>query len=448
MRRENFAQWNAALRVAKGAVELPQLLVIADDLTGAADCGAACARHGLSTDIVLGSDNCSEDVDVLSVDADTRHLSADQAAAKTTAALRRHAGNGTRLLFKKLDSTLRGNVAAELAAVIEACRTGARRPVAVLAPAFPAHGRTTRNGRQHIHGVPLEHTEMGRCGDAVHRSHLREILETAGLSSALLALDLVRCGDEALGLSMQHLAQQADVLVCDAETDQDLRAIADASMTIGPGVLWAGSAGLAYHLPVAAGVERSLTAPLTQLLASGPTLFVAGSLSSVTRQQVAALAASPGLALFEVPIATLLAGEQSPQWHATMQAVEQQLRSGADLLVLPAADLQAHAGSGPLITAAIARLVQPCSAIAGALVATGGETARAVMDSWDIRRFRVRAELEPGFPLSVTVGWKRQLPVLTKAGAFGNGNTLLHCRQFLHQLDRSGHAAAYTYKGI
>ena len=425
-------------------MELPQLLVIADDLTGAADCGAACAGQGLATEVVLDEAGASPDADVLSVDANTRHLPAAQAAAHTAAVLRQYADKGSPLLFKKLDSTLRGNVAAELAAILEAWPGGRPRPVVILAPAFPAHGRTTVNGRQLVHGVPLEHTEMGRSGGDALASHLPGILQAAGLRSAPLALELVRSDSNRLRAAFSEASHRADVLVCDAETDADLRAIARASVTLGPGMLWAGSAGLACHVPAAAALAPGALAPASHPLAAGPTLFVAGSLSSITRAQVAALAASPGLACFEVPIHILLAGEQSPQWHDAARKVEKSLGGGSDTLVLPATDSSVDGGNGPRISAALARLLQPCAGIAGALVATGGETARAVFESWGIHRFRIRYELEPGFPLSVTAGWNRRLPVLTKAGAFGSANTLLHCRRFLQQLDRSGNASSST----
>jgi 4-hydroxythreonine-4-phosphate dehydrogenase len=72
----------------------------------------------------------------------------------------------------------------------------------------------------------------------------------------------------------------------------------------------------------------------------------------------------------------------------------------------------------------------------GALVATGGETARAILDTWGIQRLRLLGEVEPGLPWSVTDGWRRALIVLTKAGSFGSPGTLLHCRDFLRDAIR------------
>ena len=91
---------------------MAQILVIADDLTGAADCGVACAGHGLHTVVVLGDVGDGVETDVLSVDADTRHEQAEKAARETARLVHVYMHNEETLLYKKLDSTLRGNVGA------------------------------------------------------------------------------------------------------------------------------------------------------------------------------------------------------------------------------------------------------------------------------------------------------------------------------------------------
>ena len=106
---------------------MAKMVVIADDLTGAADCAAACAAHGIAATVVLhapgprGPDLCWPDADIVSIDANTRCMSVEQ-AAETTAELARRWAMRERgaecLLFKKVDSTLRGNMAAEVAAML------------------------------------------------------------------------------------------------------------------------------------------------------------------------------------------------------------------------------------------------------------------------------------------------------------------------------------------
>jgi len=102
-------------------------LIVADDLTGAADCAIAFAKRGMAAVVSWGERAWGErasgegiaDAAVLSVDADSRRFPAAQAAARQLAAQAAHWRAGTRL-YKKIDSTLRGQPAAELAAQLQA----------------------------------------------------------------------------------------------------------------------------------------------------------------------------------------------------------------------------------------------------------------------------------------------------------------------------------------
>jgi D-threonate/D-erythronate kinase len=419
------------------------MLVLADDLSGAADCGVACASHGLSA-VVLLSDRDTDtgiDADVLTIDCNTRNQPPAKAASEVTRLVERHLRNED-LLFKKLDSTLRGNVAAELAAALEARRMiSADHPVvAVLAPAFPANGRTTSNGRQLVHGRPLEETEIWQREPTPARSHIPEILHEAGLRSALIPLHAIRSDRSELQSTMTRLAETADVLVCDAETEEDLRTIAAASMVLSPRTVWAGSAGLAYHLRLAAGFKPATVSAPSQPFATGPTLFVIGSLSSISREQAKLLAAAPGLVSICISPNVLMQGKQSPEWRRHQLTLHNALHAGSDVAISLAAEHRIENEKGPLLTAALGQLAAQCAGRIGALVATGGESARSVLDAWGVTRLRILGELEPGLPLSITENWTRPLPVLTKAGGFGTPQTLLHCRQFLRNLDRSSAA--------
>ncbi len=86
----------------------------------------------------------------LILNSDSRAMTAGAAADKVTALLRGAARFAPRWQIKKIDSTLRGNPGAELEAMMTAqgCR------VAVVAPAYPAAGRHTRDGRCYVHGIP------------------------------------------------------------------------------------------------------------------------------------------------------------------------------------------------------------------------------------------------------------------------------------------------------
>jgi uncharacterized protein YgbK (DUF1537 family) len=144
-----------------------------------------------------------------------------------------------RVVCKKLDSTLRGNVAVELSAALGATR----RPRVVVAPAFPAAGRTTVGGMQLVHGVPVHETEMRNDPRTpVREAHVPTLLAESFPSVATLGVE-----DLADPEKVRLTLEENDCIVADAERDADLealvRAVPDPS-----GVLWAGSAGLALAL--------------------------------------------------------------------------------------------------------------------------------------------------------------------------------------------------------
>jgi 4-hydroxythreonine-4-phosphate dehydrogenase len=282
-----------------------------------------------------------------------------------------------------------------------------------------------------VHGRPLEQTDIWKSEARAPRSDIAAVLADVGLSCRVIDAAAVRSGLTHLQHAMLRLACEADVVLCDAETDDDLRTIAAASMVLDNRTVWAGSAGLAWHLPHAAGLVRTSNNVPQMNLASGPTLFVVGSLASPSREQAGILAAMPDVVTVNVSPASLLESQT-----ASMQIAEA-LQSGRDVLALLDDSERCAGEQAQLLTRGLSHIVAPCAHLIGGLVATGGETARAILDNLGIRRLRLLGEVQPGLPLSAADEWTRNLPVLTKAGAFGSPQTLVRCRELLKKLQRA-----------
>jgi 4-hydroxythreonine-4-phosphate dehydrogenase len=92
-------------------------------------------------------------------------------------------------------------------------------------------------------------------------------------------------------------------------------------------------------------------------------------------------------------------------------------------------------------------MVSPFRDTVGSLIATGGETARAILERWDITSLRLIGELEPGLPFAVAEDRGTALPVVTKAGAFGTSQTLVRCLRYLKTLERSSAGQNASFKG-
>jgi len=416
---------------------MPRLLILADDLSGAADCAAALVSSGFSASVVLASLEETRDCEILSIDCNTRHLEPEAAASRLAEIFLPYAKNRELLLYKKLDSTLRGNVAIELAAILATRRKSfSTEPQAVvlLAPAFPARGRTTVDGHQFIHGVPLHESEIWKHEQSSSSTHIPSMLESAGLRTLQLDLKLVRSERKLLQKAMNSFATTFDVIVCDAETDEDLYSIMSASLSLDREIIWAGSAGLAYHLSNALEIRNENSVAAYPLSFHGPILIVIASMSSMAKHQIEVLGATSTVKILPVDSYVLIAGCNTPEWSQYAMDLEAMLRAGHDVVVTPKADTQLSSEHGRSISSALGVMMTPFADVAGVLIASGGETARAVLDAWGVKGIQMIEEIEPGLPLSVTKGCNKSLLVVTKAGAFGDSHTLLRAWQSLRNL--------------
>ncbi|GAC1336960.1 MAG: four-carbon acid sugar kinase family protein [Myxococcales bacterium] len=395
--------------------------VIADDLTGAADCAAAFAAAGGGAFVALG-DSFPPSIPVVAWDTDSRAVAPQAAAARVEAAACRALGAGARVVYKKIDSTLRGHVGAEVAALFRVATAGGDRAIVIAAPSVPAQGRTLSGGCVHVDGVPL--AEAGgdrRPGGSCGSGDLTALLSAAGLHTVRASTDALRAG--ALDLD-------ADAIVCDAADEADLRRIAGLGAALPFRVLWAGSGGLARHLPGALGLAPAGPAPARLGAPAGPLLLLVGSRSQAARAQAKVLCAEPGIQRFELDPGALLAGADRTADASLAGPPARALEAGCDVVLLIGQRGAVDPGAGPALAAALGKLAAPLAAKAGGLLATGGETARAALLALGARGIHLAGEVEPGVPLGILEA-PRRLPIVTKAGSFGDAATLSRCRATL-----------------
>lgn len=381
---------------------MTELVIVADDLTGAGDSAAYLARNA-SVSVVLGDTAGWPSTTVVAVDTDSRYATQEEAASRTAAAVLRGKDLGA-TIFKKIDSTLRGNVAVEVRAAVEALATVGDRPLVIMAPAFPAVGRTTVDGVVHVKGEPLTEGAYG--------GNLLTLLDEANLTSTSIPLGRSR---ERTDLGEQFLRAHdhgVDAVVVDAESDEDLAMVAQAARSLPFMSLLVGSGGLAR--PLGQFLSQSPEAALFELVA--PVLFVVGSHAAESREQRSVLVDRG------VQSVLLRRGVSD---HTLAEVLEEKLRGGS-VVLSPDPDLPVDSDQGPRIAASLASIALSVLGGVKTLVATGGETARAILDRAGVSQLEVRGELEPGLVLYHVPGLN--IDLVTKAGAFGDSQTLLRCR--------------------
>jgi uncharacterized protein YgbK (DUF1537 family) len=416
-------------------VRADSMFILADDLSGAADCAVGGAKAGLKSIVLLdhSADGPAEveSAHVFAVDADSRYSTPGASRAINLALWRSHSAPG-RLFYKKIDSTLRGNFATDTSALVGA-------GIAIVAPAFPRAGRTVRQGRAFVKGVPLERTEIWSNEQMFGEAELVTMLRAGGVSALNVPLETVR-GDLRRELARLVSEGQVQAVVCDAEEDDDLAAIAGAS--VGLPAYWVGSAGLVAHLLRAAGLEGHASPP--RLAINAPILTVVGSLSAVSRGQADVLECHANLSVFAPAPEALRTGEGHPLWQSLRDQVGQALSAGKDVMIRTGVERHDDLAGGRVLCESLGRLLMAAAPRFGALVATGGETARALLVALGVQGLQLVREVEPAIPLSLALG-RRSFPVITKAGAFGSSAALLECYLELAAIRRGD--AAGTARG-
>ncbi|MEU7581166.1 four-carbon acid sugar kinase family protein [Streptomyces sp. NPDC041068] len=382
------------------------IAVLADDLTSAGDGAAPFRRGGHAARILFSAPTAPlpGGPGVTAVDLGTRLLDETAAAARTERAAR--ACTASRLLLKTVDSTLRGHVTAE----VRAAWAGSRRSAVVLAPAFPAEGRVTVSGVQYVRGVPVHESEYAR--DPVHPVRCSDL--------AAVFPEAVRATPDRAA-ELPRLIDRGGLIVCSARTDADLDRLVAAVPDLAD-VLWVGSPGLAAALArrCARTDGDALPVPLPALRP----LVAVGSANPATRRQLTALRA-------RADVQGVTVGDDPAGEARTLRSLT------APVLTLGTPDARRPAPVAQTLARSLAAHVRALvdERLVDALVVTGGETAATVLHALGTTGIDLTDEPETGVARGTPLE-RPDLPVLVKAGGFGDDDLLLRlCHLVRHPAD-------------
>jgi uncharacterized protein YgbK (DUF1537 family) len=355
-----------------------ECLIVADDLTGACDAAGPFAARGYTVRVALEPTKPGAP-DVVAISTDTRDAPVGQ-LPPALSAIANSFGNDARprILFKKIDSTLRGNAPAEVSAALDAFACAA----AIVTPAFPAMHRVVIDG---ILSIPTQ----PNFTPVDLPAHFRE----RGAASTHAAPHQVA-----------DSLTRSPVITCDAASDEHLDAIVAAGLTTRTPILWAGSSGLAAALARALPQRTAHHRPAPT---DAPMLFCAGSNHAVTIAQQESLQA-------ERPVEYLSAEACSPAEVQTAISSRTHVilrlprgRIGEDRVRILLAD------------------------VPGPLLVTGGDTASLLYRALGMRGITLRGEISPGIPYGVIEGGVFDgHPIVTKSGGFGAPSAFIEVADF------------------
>lgn len=355
--------------------------IVADDLTGACDSAVAFAGRDMVVEVPLDLGGNAQVSEVCAISTESRDIPEETAKGRVRSAL--EGAQAAQEVFKKIDSVLRGNTFAEIRAAVECfpCE------LVVMSPAYPALGRTVEGG--------ILHVEDGTRKRVVD---LREGLRRTGIGDAVL-LPAAGASQE-LSARMREVSRTALPLVlCDANDDEDLRAVVRAARSLDGRILWVGSGGLAHalahELPLS--FEKH-----SEEERNGCVLLFVGSDHAVTAKQIAAL------------------------------------KQGADVTEIAVEDCLQHTFESQVLALKVSRGVTTEEQIRQAVktvgnqgirccVLTGGDTAAFVFRALGVRSLRLEGEFAPGLPRGIGQGGALDgVTVILKSGGFGQEDVL--CR--------------------
>lgn len=189
------------------------IIVIADDITGAAEMAGIAHRYGLRallvTDTMEGTAAEYEGFDVVVIATDARSCQAQEGTLLTLRAVRSVCrvvdGFGTRHhLFRKTDSALRGNVEQELEAMLSASTYSS----ALYMPANPSKGRIISGGVYYLRSS--EEERAGSLGTPISDTAFRYDPEFPALTSSVSErFPSLQCYDAVSKADVDTLVSQA-----------------------------------------------------------------------------------------------------------------------------------------------------------------------------------------------------------------------------------------------
>jgi uncharacterized protein YgbK (DUF1537 family) len=383
----------------------------------------------------------SQETDVISIDTDTRGMPANEAyriVKETALRIRRDAYEN---IYKSLDSTLRGNLGAEIDAVMDVYDFD----LAAIAPAFPFYGRTTVNGRHFLNGIPLTETEFARDPRSpVKEDNLIKLFSSQSKRRVgLLELDILRRGEVAVLERMWYLRHHGiELVVFDAQVEEDLDRIVQAASKANCRVLWVGSTGLARCIPTLLRAQTGKTARSEPPCTTHQVMLVSGSVSEVTRKQLDMLRTVPEVIMVEMNPLEIIADEANAEreMDRCCSQLASGLKGGKDIalhLHSSREEVAATRAKGRemgleetqvsmRVAAALARVTKDIvnkHELRG-LILTGGDTSKTICCRLGGIGIELLEEVEPGIPLGRLLGTR--LLVITKAGGFGTPHSLVN----------------------
>lgn len=440
--------------------------ILSDDLTGAMDAGLGLIKKGIRVVVTFNWENMdqaiTEGADIIIADTESRNIEPIRAYSKVRDSVDFLMKRTDNIIYKKIDSTLRGNIGKELDAVLD---TSGKKMI-VMAPALPYNKRTTLYGIHYVDGKKLEETELAKDPFApVPCSYIPDIIRIQSNREArIIDISAVRKGKEEVQKQIKKAYDDGiSLVVIDAVTEDDLAVIAD-TVSDREDILACGSAGLLEYIEWGGfnntgceNIERGKigNSEYDNIRCKdndnkdGIVLIIAGSPAEKSRQQLEyakkLLADNVGTVKLREDMFNCSSNLQDEKKKLEEQ-VEEILSAGKDLILEAPNErkedlLRKYKGRQELlnrmsdnILGMLSHLVSKVireSNVKG-LVLLGGDTAYRICTGLGSHAIEIIDEIDPYVPAGILIGGEcHGLKIVTKAGGFGVEETVVNAIEYI-----------------
>jgi len=419
------------------------IYVIADDLTGANDTGVQFAKKGYNTMVSILDKQSTimvpDNADVFVIDTETREADSKTARKRLKSILEKININRKDVVYKKIDSTLRGNIGNELEEIMIILN----REICIFSPSYPSYQRITIGGYLVVDQKPLGLSEYSSNHLEHEENSFIPFLLKKQTDFPVGQIDLkdVAKGQETILSKINELSQKGNkIIVIDSTNEEHLKDIFASGLKFNKSVLFSGSAGLANHFPNINNKNESLKIKIENN--KGPIIVVAGSRNSILEDQVNYLKNRLNFTELKIDLEQVFSDKDRILDNYAAEGIKA-IKGNRDLVIHTDAIyneeklinkklmLKYHLNFRALeicIKTFLGKLISKIikNSDVRNIILTGGDTALGVCKEVGISNFNVIDELLPGIPLSTAYYENNILNIITKAGGFGKEDTLYH----------------------
>ncbi|WP_037581517.1 four-carbon acid sugar kinase family protein [Sporolactobacillus terrae] len=421
-------------------------IIVADDLTGANVSNSLLAKNGLRVGSLDGLDDISvySEFDAIGFHTDSRGISKEDAYKAVYDITSKASGMDVKFFNKRIDSTLRGNVGAEIDGMMDALPNDI---ISMLVPGFPNSGKIVIGNYMLVNGTPLENTDVRNDPTSpVLTSRVAAIVRQQSKKPVgVITMETILEGVNAIELNIKVLVNNGvKIIIFDSCTNEDIVKIAKAVLatdlpfiSVDPG-------------PFTNALVKELT-PVETTKSKQKALFIIGTVSGIITDQMADFKATYAPYTVKINSEDFLYADRAKNeiervTNDILSNIEDHhlfviatMNEKSDKIDLDAASKTAHLSvhdASEKICASVAeigyQIVQRSNNQIGGVYTSGGDITKSFLKRCQANGIEIKDEIIPLAVYGRVIGGIiDNTPIVTKGGLIGDKKTLSKCAAYL-----------------